>query len=140
MRLVLDTNVVIAGLLWDGPPHRLLECAIDAAVTLYSSPALVDELAHALTYAKFNRRIAQGSTTSDALVLQYSAMATLLSPLSVARVIANDPDDDHVLACALAAQADLIVSGDEKHFRPLGGQYQGIPILSPALALQQIAR
>lgn len=138
MRLVLDTNVVIAGLLWDGPPHRLLECAIDAAVTLYSSPALIDELAHALSYAKFNRRITQCSTTPATLVLQYSAMATLVSPHTVARVIANDPDDDHVLACALAARAEFIVSGD-KHLLGLGGHYNGIPILTPAQALQEIA-
>lgn len=45
LRLVLDTNIVIAGLLWSGPPRHLLDLAIDEAVTLYSSPVLLDELA-----------------------------------------------------------------------------------------------
>ncbi len=38
MRWVLDTNVVIAALLWTGHPNRLLDLAIDGRVTLYSSP------------------------------------------------------------------------------------------------------
>ena len=55
----------------------------------------------------------------------------------VPRVIEHDADDDHVLACALAGQADLIVSGD-RHLHGLGGQYQGIPIVTPAQAVQQL--
>ena len=53
------------------------------------------------------------------------------------RVIEHDADDDHVLACALAGRADLIVSGD-KHLHRLGGQYQGIPIVTAAQAVQHI--
>lgn len=48
----------------------------------------------------------------------------------------RDPDDDHVLACALAAHADLIVSGDS-HLLELKG-YQGIPIVSAAEALKRL--
>lgn len=50
------------------------------------------------------------------------------------QVIARDPDDDHVLACALAAQADLIVSGD-RDLLDLG-EYQGIRIVKLARAVQ----
>ena len=45
LRLVLDTNIVVAGFLWSGPPRRLIEWAIEgAAVELFSSPVLLDEL------------------------------------------------------------------------------------------------
>jgi predicted nucleic acid-binding protein len=47
----------------------------------------------------------------------------------------NDADDDEVLACAVAASADLIVSGD-KHLLSLGGQYKGIRIITPAEAVR----
>ena len=60
----------------------------------------------------------------------------MTAPVDVPRVIENDTDDDHVLACALAGRADLIVSGD-KRLRSLGGQYQGIPIVTPAQAVRQ---
>ncbi len=49
----------------------------------------------------------------------------------------RDPDDDHVLACALAAQADLIVSGDRDLLTLR--EYQGMPILSTADAMARIA-
>jgi predicted nucleic acid-binding protein len=61
------------------------------------------------------------------------------APINVPRVITNDPDDDHVLACAVAAQADFIVSGD-KHLHSLGGQYQGIRIVSAAMAVSIIEK
>ncbi len=45
LRLVLDTNVVIAGLLWSGPPRRLIEMAVEGGkVELFGSPMLIDEL------------------------------------------------------------------------------------------------
>lgn len=137
MRLVLDTNVVVAGLLWAGHPRRLIDRAIDNAVTLCSSPALVDELTQTLHYQKLAQRIGQSGKTASALVAQYTALVTLVSPRQVPRVIEHDADDDQVLACALAGQVDLIVSGD-RHLHSLGGQYQGIPIVTPAQAMQQI--
>jgi predicted nucleic acid-binding protein len=72
-------------------------------------------------------------------VAEYTALVTLVSPRQVPRVIEHDADDDHVLACALTANAELIVSGD-KHLHRLGGHYNGIPIMTPAQAIQLIAR
>jgi uncharacterized protein len=138
MRLVLDTNVVVAGLLWFGPPRRLLDRAIDEVITLYSSPALVDELTHTLDYRKFALRIEQFGKTVPALTTQYAALVTLVSPMQVLRVIEHDPDDDQVIAAAVAARADLIVSGD-KHLHSLGGEFQGIRIVTPAQAVQLIS-
>jgi putative PIN family toxin of toxin-antitoxin system len=137
MRLVLDTNVVVAGLLWTGPPRRLLDRTIDSAHTLYSSPALVDELAHTLRYQKFVQRIGLSGSSALGLVAQYSALVTLLSPIQVPRVIEHDTDDDQVIAAAVAAQADLIVSGDRKHLLPLGS-HEGIAIVDVAQALRLI--
>lgn len=135
MRLVLDSNVAIAGLLWNGPPRLLLDLAINGDVVLFSSPALIDELAHALNYPKFSQRIAAHcATTPSALTVRYSALVTLVTPSEVPRVVEDDADDDQVLACALAANADLIVSGD-KHLLSLGGAYQGIRIVTPAEAI-----
>ncbi len=138
MRLVLDTNVVVAGLLWTGFPHQLLDRAIDEAVSLCSSPMLVDELTRVLHYPKFAERISKFGTTPSALVAQYYALVTLLSPGEAPRVIEHDADDDHVLACAVAADAELIVSGDS-HLHRLGGEYQGIPIVTAAEAVSRIA-
>lgn len=137
MRVLLDTNVVVAGLLWNGLPRRLLDLAFDEAMTLYCSQALLDELLHTLQYPKFNKRIAGHETTAHALASLYAASVTLVTPALILPTIEHDPDDDAVLACALAAQVDLIVSGDAhllnlKHF-------QRIPIMTAALAVASIA-
>ena len=129
LRLVLDTNVVVAGLLWNGPPRRLLQAAIDGEVDLFSSAVLLDELAHTLGYSKFTKRIESFGTSIAALVAQYTALVSLVAPASVPRVVVNDADDDHVIAAAVAARAELIVTGDRKHLLPIG-THQGIAIVT----------
>ena len=78
LRLVLDTNVVVAGLLWDGSPRRLTDLAIMAqTVELYSSVVLLDELARTLGYAKFDKPVESFGTTIAAPVAQYAALVSL---------------------------------------------------------------
>jgi putative PIN family toxin of toxin-antitoxin system len=130
MRLLLDTNVVVAGLLWNGPPRRLIEFAIDgAAVELFSSPALLEELLQTLSYPKFAARLELTGASIQSLVENYRDLVSLVVPKTVPRVVLNDADDDHVLAAALAARVEFIVSGDRKHLLPLGS-YQGIGIVT----------
>jgi len=105
---------------------------------LCSSAVLMTELLDVLSREKFATRLAQAGLTPLSIVRELRRLAYMSVPTNVPRVILNDPDDDHVLACAMAAQADLIVSGD-KHLHSLGGQYQGIRIVSAAVAVQMIA-
>lgn len=137
MRLVLDTNVVISGLLWNGPPRSLLDAAIGGTVEIYTSTALAAELREALGYAKFARRLAKNGATIDLAVERFMAIANLVASVTIQRVL-TDPDDDQMLACALAASADLIVSGDTA---PLNlKSFHRIPIVTPAEALARIIK
>ena len=137
MRLVLDTGVVASGLLWQGSPNQLIEAAFDGTIELATSPALLVELEGILPRAKFTRQIAKQSLPIAGLVLRYAELARLVHPASIGPTILADPDDDHVLACALAAQADLIVSGDPDLLNLKS--YHGIPIVDPAEALKRLA-
>jgi putative PIN family toxin of toxin-antitoxin system len=136
-RLVLDTNIVVAGLLWEGPPRQLLEWSLGEAVDLYSSPVLLDELAHTLAYPKLAARIERSGATIATLVAQYTALIFPVTP-TTAPGVARDPDDDHVIACALAANANLMVSGD-KDLLVLGA-HRGIRIVTARGALNLITR
>jgi len=68
----------------------------------------------------------------------YVEAIELVGPTSVPRVVVGDVDDDQVIAAAVAARVDLIVSGDRKHLLPLGS-HQGIDIVDAAEAVRRIA-
>jgi len=91
-----------------------------------------------LSRGKFAARLAQAGSAPQEIIGELHRLAYMSAPQKVPRVIENDADDDHVLACALAGQADLIVSGD-RHLHGLGGQYHGIAIVTAAQAVQRIS-
>lgn len=138
MRIVVDTNVVISGLLWGGPPGQLIDLARARTIDLYSSLPLIAELAESIGRDHFTIRIHAAGLSAPELVQDYAQLARLVMPADIRPTVLQDPDDDQVLACALACQADLVVSGDT-HLRSLK-RYMGIPIVGVADALARIER
>lgn len=138
MRIVVDTNTVLSGLLWQGPPRRLLDLARARQITLCTSQTLLAELAEVIARDKFTHRVRAAGLSAAELVQDYERLAETVTPQPLpAPVIIRDLDDDHVLACALAAQAQLIVSGDADL---LGLKaYQRIPIRTASAALGELA-
>ena len=112
MRTVADTNVVVSGLLWHGASRRLLDAARQGTVELFTSGALLDELEEVLQREKFLERLAAAQVQAHDLVTGYATLATVVQPAQIEPVVLRDPDDDAVLACAVAAAAANIVTGD----------------------------
>ena len=139
MRIVLDTNVVLSALLWRGTPHHLLATIGQrSSIQLYSSTALLEELADVLTRPSATKRLALIGRSAREVLADFVEAIELVEPASVPRVVVGDVDDDQVIAAAIAARADLIVSGDRKHLLPLGS-HQGIDIVDAAEAVRRIA-
>jgi putative PIN family toxin of toxin-antitoxin system len=137
MRGVTDTNTVVSGLLWHGPPRQVLEAARSGALTLYTTAVLLAELEDVLNRPRFAPRIGAAGFTPHDLVLGYAALATLVEPAPIEPVIVDDPDDDAVLACAVAAHAEVIASGDSHLLRL--GEHQGIRIVTAPELLALLA-
>ena len=133
MRLVLDTNTAVSGLLWGGPPGRLIDAAVAGQVLLFASLPLLAELRSVLSRHKFAVRITERATHADALFEGYAVLTKLVVPMDVGRVVMADPDDDHVLGAAIAAGADFIVSGDT-HLLALT-TFRAIPIVTAAVVV-----
>lgn len=136
MKAVADTNVLVSGLLWFGPPHELLIAAERGSLMLYTSPALLVELFAVLSLPKLTPKLIARHATADELVSGYVRLAHLLTPRPIPPVIAADPEDDAILACALSAQADWIISGDI-HLLQLGS-YRNVRIITPRQALRHL--
>lgn len=139
MRIVLDTNIVLSALLWQGTPHHLLAAIRQQpGAQLYSSTALLEELANVLTRASAAKRLALIGRSAREVLADYVEAIELVEPIDVPRVVAGDVDDDQVIAAAVAARADLIVSGDRRHLLPIGS-HRGIAIVEAAEALRRLA-
>lgn len=138
LRLVADTNTVVSALLWHGAPHRLFEAIEMEELSFYASRALLDELADVLARRKLARAVRASGKSAAALVAEYQALVQLVQPRTLRRPVGRDPDDEAVIACALAARADLIVSGDQDLL--VLKAYRRIRIVSAAEALAIIPR
>ncbi len=136
MRAVIDTNVLIAGLLWRGPPHALLEQVRAGTVSLVSSPALLAELADVIGRSKFDAILSRTNTSRERSLAEVRQLAEVIEPPPLPQPVCRDPDDDQLLALALAAKVELIVSGDNDLLSL--GSFEGIPIVAPAEAVSLI--
>ncbi len=135
MNIVLDTNTVISGLFWRGAPRQVLDLARSGTFTLFTSPDLLSELTDMLGRKKFSEKLALAETSVEELVFGYASLAKTVRPNKIDSVIKADPDDDKVLACAKAANVEIIASGDS-HLLDLK-EYKGIQIMTVNQLLEQ---
>lgn len=136
VRVVADTNVIVSAFLWGGTPRSLLDAVEKSKHELFTSRALITELEDVLLREKFAGRLRKTRFTPAFLLSRYTQLATLIAPTETNTPGLRDRDDEAVLACALSARADLIVSGDDD-LRALGS-YRGIAIVSPAECLLRV--
>ncbi len=122
MKVVCDTNVLVAGMVADGLCRDLVKRRLLRA-ELITSTALFDELARTL-----RRKL--GTDPADVPFLKaYRERATLVRPKALPKPVCRDRDDGKVLAAAIAGQADVILTGDDDLLALR--EYEGIRILSP---------
>lgn len=115
----------------DGPPRRLLEAISEERAQLVLVDAVRDELARVL-----GQKLQTPPAEILALLDELAPVATPV-PDEVAPV-SGDPDDDRIIAAALSAGADVLVSGDTRHVLPLS-RIGAMRILRPQDVLAQLS-
>jgi len=111
IRAVLDANVVLSGLLWHGTPHALLDRVREGTLIFISSPALLAELAEVIARPKYDAILVRSNTSRERSLVEVRELMEVIAPPPLAEPVCRDPDA--VLALAIAASVDLIVSGDK---------------------------
>ena len=123
MRVVFDTNVLISALVYGGLPRELLTLVFRGEITLITSTALMNELEDVLVI-----RFAHDPSLARTVRAEIELVAEVVAASDLAPV-ARDPDDDAVLAAAIAGEASAIVTGDRDLL--VLGDHHGIRIVTP---------
>ena len=139
VRIVLDTNVLVSALISrNGPPGRMLARMLAevkrAGLKLITSAAQLRELRNVLDREQLRRYIRRDE--AEDLIRNLEAVGEVVTDLPDVNV-STDPDDNLILAAAVAGRADMIVSGDRKHMLALGA-VEGIPIVTARDAVRQL--
>jgi putative PIN family toxin of toxin-antitoxin system len=127
VRIVLDTNVLISALAFPGSkPDQVLRRVRRGEIELFISPFILAELDRVL-----REKFGFSKKETEARVRVVRSMAHLIHPTEQINVVTAKEDDNRILECALAAQAEFLVTGDKEHLLPLGS-YRDTRIVAPA--------
>jgi len=125
LKIIIDTNVLISGIFFTGPPYQILQSWRDGRFKLILSKEIFDE------YRRVAERLSWQFKSIDIRdILDLIAInAEFFQPIIFSQNICADPDDEKFISCALSSNSKIIVTGD-KHLLKITG-YKGIEIITP---------
>ena len=136
MRIVLDTNVLVSGLISQGsPPGDLIEAWRSGRFTLVTSTAQLIEFRRVLGYERLQKYINQSQAKT--LVETIVSVADIVDEKLPIVEFSPDPDDNVIIASAMVGDADIIVTGDKSDLLFLK-EVEGVSIITPRQALKKI--
>lgn len=130
MKLLLDTNIWISGLLWGGVPREIISLTDNNLASIYISNSLLQELEDTLTKSKLQKRLKQLNYSEKDLIDTIKSVTILCQPLSILEVKElRDLKDKIVLEAGLSIPVDFIITGDLDLL--VLDSFRGIKILNP---------
>jgi len=128
-KVVLDSVVLVSAFLTEGLASELLTlCAENAE--LYTAEEILREVRRVLLEKKhIRRRYKYSDTDAEMFISRFQEISIIVEPLPELQVVERDPKDDMIIACAVGAKADYIISRDT-HLLDLK-EYKGIQIIPP---------
>ncbi|GIW53560.1 MAG: PIN domain-containing protein [Gemmatimonadales bacterium] len=135
MRVVLDTNVLISALAFPGSTSdQILSRIRRGEIDLFISPFILAELDRVLR-EKFRFSKREAAARLGAI----RAIAHIVEPTERITIVTAKDDDNRILECALAAQAEFLITGDKAHLLPLES-YRTVRIVTPGQFLDILGR
>ncbi|MFO8051184.1 MAG: putative toxin-antitoxin system toxin component, PIN family [Thermoplasmatota archaeon] len=131
--MVIDTNVYVSGVLWNGNESKIVDMCIDGILENHTSIGILSEVERVLSYRKFNLT----SEEIDKLLKIYFSFSRLVSVKTEIGIKSRDPSDNKILECAIASEVDYIISGDQDLL--VMKEVEGIRIISSREFLEMIS-
>lgn len=126
--------MLVSAVIADGPPRRVLEVIADGAAQLVLPEPVPAELRRILS-----EKLGLDDVSVEGIIELLGELAAEPAEVpSHVEALSGDPDDDRILAAAIAARAEVLVSGDTKHLLPLA-QHRSVRIVRPQAFLAEIA-
>lgn len=139
MRVVIDTNVAVSGLLWSGPPNQILRWAKAGLLKILACEETIDELSRVMQYSRFTKRLLSLNFTIEEVIAYFMNLVFFVpTPQEITKTIKVDPFDNLFLALSVEHKASLLISGDT-HLIYLK-EYEQIQIVTPSEACETIQR
>ncbi|NIN01820.1 MAG: putative toxin-antitoxin system toxin component, PIN family [candidate division Zixibacteria bacterium] len=132
MKIVVDTNVFVSGVFFRGAPYQILEAWRDGKVDLVISREILEE------YQRVGEELGNQFPGIDfGRILDFlTVKAELIEAPNLPESVCVDSEDDKFLACALASESRVIISGD-KHLLEMSG-YRGVNVVRPRKFLDDL--
>ena len=111
LRVVIDTNVFVSGLLNSPSCRKVIELLKDPEISLIVSPPILNELTGVISRPKFKKIIT--TENIEKLIETIRAQAILVKPVKRLNTIKEDPADNRFLEASIEGKADFIISGDQ---------------------------
>lgn len=112
LKLVLDTNTIVSGLLWRGNEFQLLQKIEEGKVQLFITQEILEEISNVLNYPRLTEYIEESGLTVEKLLEKIASMSTFVIGPKQNITICRDKKDNKIIECAVNSKADYIVSGD----------------------------
>lgn len=138
VRVVLDTNVLVSGVIASGYSAQILDAARREEIKLITSVHMLEEFSDVMSRRRIVRKYPKATENAETLLDFLRAFAEFVSGVPDENQISSDRDDDFVLACAIEGKADYIVSGDP-HLLDLK-TYKRISVVSPREFVERVLK
>ena len=134
MRVVNDTNIIISSIFWSGSPYKIIRQALEENYRIIISPTILKEVRKVLKDPR--EKFVLTEKEVDDIVESIMLYAEVIEPTISVDVVKQDPNDNHIIACAITAKAAFIITRDNDLL--VLKEYEGIMIITPEEFMSEI--